>query len=88
MCLFECCIDCHKVLQHQPLFRPDPSFVGLSSCVFSNVVTFRAHSKSTLSVQVARDDPGVVFVAVSLDVSVHVSNVHVRVSRVGEVRTG
>ena len=35
---FECCIECRIVLNHQPLLHPDPTFVNLSRCVFSNVV--------------------------------------------------
>ena len=87
---FEWCVECHIVLYHQPpLLNPDPSFVGLSRCVFSNVVFFRVHPRPKLSVEVSRDDSDVFFVvAVRLDVFLHLLDVHVRVSRMGEVDTG
>ena len=87
---FEWCVECHIVLYHQPpLLNPDPSFVGLSRCVFSNVVFFRVHPRPMLSVEVSRDDSDVFFVvAVRLDVFLHLLDVHVRVSRMGEVDTG
>ena len=59
---FECCIECHTVLNHQPMLHPDPSFVKLSRCVFSDVVTLRVYPRSKVSVEVARDDPSVFFV--------------------------
>ena len=80
---FECCIECHTVLNHQPLLYLDATFVGFLRCMLSNVVTFRVYSRSKLSVGVARDDP-----SVSRCFFVHLLNVHVLVSRVGEVHTG
>ena len=81
---FECCIECHMVLDHQPLLHPYTSLVGLSRCVFSNVVSFRVYPRSELSVEVCRDDSDVFsVVAVSLDVFVHLLDVHVRVSHGG-----
>ena len=87
---FEWCVECHIVLYHQPpLLNPDPSFVGLSRCMFSNVVFFRVHPRPKLSVEVSRDDSDVFFVvAVRLDVFLHLLDVHVRVSRMGEEDTG
>ena len=80
---------CHKVPDHQPLFHPDPSFVGLSSCVFSNVASFRVYPRSRLNVEVSRDVSDVFScVALVLYVFVHLFDVHVRVSLVGEVHTG
>ena len=55
-CFYECCIERHTVLNHQPLLHPDPTFVGFSRCMRSNVVIFRVHTKSKLSVEIARDD--------------------------------
>ena len=56
---FACCIECHIVLEHQPLLHPNSSFVGLSRCAFSNVVSFRVCSRSKRSVEASRDDSAV-----------------------------
>ena len=82
-------MECHIVLDHEPLLHPDPTFVGLSRCVFSNVVSFKVYSGSKLSVEVSRNDSDVFFVvAVGLDVFVLFLDVHVRVSGVIEIHTG
>ena len=73
---FECCVECYVVLYHQPPLHPDPSFVGLSRYVFSNVLLFRVNPRPKLSVDVSRDDSDVFFVAVRLEVFVHLLDAH------------
>ena len=54
--VFECCIERQTVLNHQPLSHPDVPCVGFLHCMLSNVVTIRDITKSTLSVEITRND--------------------------------
>ena len=62
--IFESCLDRYIVLNHQPLFHPDATFVGFTRCVLSNEVTFRVYTRSKLSVEIARDDRSMFFTVI------------------------